>query len=222
MQDDCYLVSRDGWKVALRDTKKKSTFEDLECDLLPVKVVVDKFFAGDYASILAKRSEIEQIGGEIEALPEENPDAFDEGLYEMLEKVNEANVKKAVAAKKKGSTDADAATVKVWNRYLELCAKKKEVSKALGAVVDALTDKVRKKYDALTAEEIRDLVINDKWLKAFRGRSGAENKRVCESIASQVTVLNERYVKPLPKINEDITKLSNEVDGFLKAMGINL
>lgn len=222
MQDDCYMVSRDGWKVALRDTKKKSTFEDLECDLLPVSVVVNKFFAADYASILTKRGEVEQLSGEIDALPEENPDAFDEGLYEMLEKVNEANVKKAVAAQKKHTVDADANTLKVWNQYLSLFGKKKETSKILAAQVEALTDKVRKKYDALTADDIRNLVIYDKWLQELKGRSEAENKRVCESISSQVSVLNERYAKPLPKINEDIAKLSGEVDGFLKAMGIRV
>ena len=221
MQDDCYMVSRDGWKVALRDTKKKSTFEDLECDLLPVSVVVNKFFAADFASILAKRGEIEQFSSEIEALQEDNPDAFDEGIYEMLEKVNEANVKKAVAAQKKHTVEADAPTVKVWNKYLDLCGKRKEVSKTLSALVDTLTDKVRKKYDAFTADDIRIIVVNDKWLKDLKGRSEAENKRVCESISSQVSELNERYVKPLPVINEDIARLSGEVDGFLKAMGIN-
>jgi type I restriction enzyme M protein len=222
MQDDCYMVSRDGWKVSLRDTKKKSTFEDLECDLLPVSVVVNKFFAADYASILAKRGEVEQLSGEIDALPEENPDAFDEGIYEMLEKVNETNVKKAVAAQKKHTIDADANTMKVWNQYLSLCGKKKEASKTLAAQVEALTDIVRKKYDALTADDIRNLVINDKWLQELKGRSEAENKRVCESISSQISVLNNRYAKPLPMINEDIARLSGEVDGFLNAMGINL
>ncbi len=222
MQDDCYMVSRDGWKVTLRDTKKKSTFEDLECDLLPVSVVLNKFFAADYTGILTKRGEVEQFSGEIDALPEENPDAFDEGLYEMLEKVNEANVKKAVTAQKKHTIDADANTVKVWNQYLSLCGKKKEASKALAAQVETLTDNVRKKYDTFTADDICDLVINDKWLMELKGRSEAENKRVCESISSQVSVLNERYAKPLPQINEDVAKLSGEVDGFLKAMGINL
>lgn len=222
MQDDCYLISRDGWKLSLKETKKKSTFEDLECDLLPVSVVVSKFFAADYDAILAKRAEMEQISGEIEGLLEENPEAFDEDLYEMLEKVNEANVKKAVAAQKKQSIEADARTVEVWNQYLALCTRKKEVSKALSALVDALTEEVRKKYAAFTADEICDLVINDKWLKEVRSRSEAENKRVCESISSQVLVLNERYAKPLPTINDEIAKLSGEVDGFLKAMGIKL
>ena len=222
MQDDCYMVSRDGWKVALRDTKKKSTFEDLECDLLPVSVVVNKFFAADYASILAKRGEVEQLSGEIEALPEENPDAFDEGLYEMLDKVNEANVKKAVAAQKKHTVEADATTVKVWNKYLELCGKKKEFSKTLSALVDVMTEKVREKYDAFKADDIQKLVVNDKWLKELNERSKAEKLRVCESISSQVSVLNERYVKPLPKINEDISRLSVKVEGVLSAMGIKL
>ena len=45
---------------------------------------------------------------------------------------------------------------------------------------------------------------------------------MCESISSQVLVLNERYAKPLPTINNEIAKLSAEVDGFLKEMGIKL
>lgn len=222
MQDDCYMISRDGWKVSLNETKKKSTFEDLECDLLPVSVVVGKFFAANYEAILAKRAEIEQISVEIEGLPEENPDAFDESIYEMLEKVNEANVKKAVAAQKKHSIEADARMVEVWNQYLALCTRKKEASKEHSALVDALTEEVKKKYAAFTADGIRDLVINGKWLKEVRSRSEAENKRVCESISSQVLVLNERYAKPLLTINNEIAKLSAEVDGFLKEMGIKL
>lgn len=220
MQDDCYLVSRDGWQVSLRETKKKSTFEDLECDLLPVKVVVRKFYAKEADEIASKCAALEEVNAALESIPEENPDAFDEGIYEMLEKVNEANVKKAVVAQKKGTVDADKATVKAWADYLEKCSSKKEISKDIAANVEALTAKVRAKYDALTEDEIRDLVINDKWLYEFRERSEAEIKRVCESISSSVAVLNERYARPLPAINTEIERLSGEVEGYLKAMGI--
>ena len=222
MQDDCYMVSRDGWTVNLRETKKKSTFEDMECDLLPVSVVVGKFFAKEAALIATKRAELDEINGILDSLPEENPDAFDEGLYEMLEKVNETNLKKAVAAKKKGTIEADNATVKVWAGYLEKCARKKNVSKEVSSQVDELTEKVQAKYSALSPEEIRDLVIDDKWLHEFRCRSEAENKRVCESISSSVLVLNERYAKTLPSINADIERLSNDVIAYLKTMGIKV
>ena len=222
MQDDCYMVSRDGWKVSLRETKKKSTFEDLECDLLPVSIVVRKFYDKDATEIVAKRAKLDEINAVLESIPEENPEAFDEGLYEMLDKVNEANVKKAIAAQKKGTVEADKATVKVWSDYMEKCTQKKEISKVVSSLVDGLTAKVRAKYDALAAAEIRSLVINDKWLYEFRGRSEAEIKRVCESISSSVAVLNERYAKPLPTINTEIERLSGEVEGFLKSMGITI
>ena len=222
MQDDCYMVSRDGWKVSLRETKKKSTFEDLECDLLPVSVVVRKSYGKEAAEITAKRAALEEVSAELESIPEENPDAFDEGLYEMLEKVNEANLKKAIAAQKKGTVEADKATMKIWTDMLEKFAMKKEINKQVSALVDDLTAKVRAKYDALTADEIRDLVIDDKWLYEFRGRSEAEIKRVCESISGSVAILNERYARPLPTINAEIERLSGEVEGYLKAMGMNL
>lgn len=222
MQDDCYMVSRDGWKVTLRDTKKKSTFEDMECDLLPVNVVVRKFYDKDAAEIAAKRAELDEVNASLESIPEVNPDAFDEGLFEMLEKVNEANVKKAVAAQKKGTVEADKATVKAWADYLEKCTQKKELSKLVSSLIEGLTAKVRAKYDALSADEIRRLVVDDKWLYEFRGRSEAEIKRVCESISSSVSILNERYTKPLPAINANIERLSGEVEGYLKAMGISL
>lgn len=220
MQDDCYMVSRDGWKVSLRETKKKSTFEDLECDLLSVSVVVRKFYGKEAAEIAAKRAALDEVNAALESIPEENPDAFDEGLYEILDKVNEANVKKAIAAQKKGTVEADKATLKVWSDYMEKCTQKREISKVVSSLVDGLTAKVRAKYDALAADEIRSLVVDDKWLYEFRGRSEAEIKRVCESISSSVAVLNERYAKSLPTINTEIERLSGEVEGYLKAMGI--
>ena len=221
MQDDCYMVSRDGWKINLRETKKKSTFEDMECDLLPVSVVVRKFYGKEAAEIAAKRAELDEVNATLESIPEENPDAFDEGFYEMLEKVNETNVKKAVAAQKKGTVDADKETVKVWADILEKYARKKEISKKVSSLVDDLTAKVRARYASLSVEVIRDLIIDDKWLYEFRGRSEAEIKRACESISSSVAALNGRYAKPLPAINANIERISDEVDGYLKAMIFN-
>lgn len=220
MQDDCYMVSRDGWKVTLTETKKKSTFEDLECDLLPVHVVVNAYYAEELGDIEAKRSELEQLSSEIEALPEDNADAFDDGLYEMLDKVNEVNVKKALAAQKKKEVEADAETVKVWDRYVELCVRKKELTKATAALVDDLTGKVRAKYARLSAEDIKALVIEKKWIKEIQGRSSSEIKRVSESITSQVSVLNKRYSEPLPQIDAKIASISKTVKGYLKSMGI--
>lgn len=220
MQDDCYMVSRDGWKVNLVETKKKSTFEDMECDLLPVPVVINEYYTDELGKIVEKRSEFEQINAEIVAVPEDNVDAFDEGLYEMLEKVNEANVKKAVAAAKKNLVDADSETVKVWNKYLELCSKKKEISKAISALVDDLTNKVKSEYSKLAPDDVQALVIEKKWIAEIKRGCISEIVRVSESISNQTSLLNRRYAIPLPKIEDELREISAEVNGFLISMGI--
>ena len=44
LQDDCYMISRDGWKLTLlKGDKKNSTYEDMSCDLLPVNIVLQEF-----------------------------------------------------------------------------------------------------------------------------------------------------------------------------------
>lgn len=58
MQDDCYMISSGGWTVQLytpqpaskkKDEKKKEKKavapEDVVCDLLPVPIVIDEYFA---------------------------------------------------------------------------------------------------------------------------------------------------------------------------------
>ena len=60
MQDDCYLISRDGWKVNLVKPKKKNyTFLDLSCDLLPPMVLIKECFANEYQNRCDRVAELE-------------------------------------------------------------------------------------------------------------------------------------------------------------------
>ena len=62
MQDDCYLISRDGWKVNLVKPKKKNyTFLDLSCDLLPPMVLVKERFAKEYQNRCDRVAELEAV-----------------------------------------------------------------------------------------------------------------------------------------------------------------
>lgn len=65
MQDDCYLISRDGWKVNLIKPKKKNyTFLDLSCDLLPPLVLIKARFATEYKDRCDRVSELEALQSE--------------------------------------------------------------------------------------------------------------------------------------------------------------
>lgn len=97
MQDDCYMVSADGWKVVLQvpTTKKKDkqtgeekivakktySYDELSCDLLPVKIVVEKYFSEELSVINGLKEDIEEQKNKLENLVEENTEDFDDGQF---------------------------------------------------------------------------------------------------------------------------------------------
>ena len=95
MQDDCYLISREGWKAELScqvlTTDKKSkevkfvpkknpTFRDYYCDLLPVYIVIDKYFKEEYSELLKSEETVAQLKSEIEQMEEEYQEELNETL----------------------------------------------------------------------------------------------------------------------------------------------
>lgn len=210
MQDDCYMVSNDGWKVELSETKKKPTFRELACDLLPVPVVVDAYFGKERDTVLQHEQEAEQKAAEIDSLVEENPDAFD------MEKVNEGNVKKA----EKAATDTQ--TKEVLQNYLKLTTEKKAAEAKAKTAIAQLTDLVRTKYAALSDSEVRELVVNKKWLATIAGRCQEEMQRVTQDIAASVMALAERYERTLGAMEKSASELENKVNNHLLKMGFEV
>lgn len=70
MQDDCYLVSRDGWKAELLPpAKKNATWESYVCDLLPVEVVANVCFKKERDGIAQQRTELgAEVAGHLVAM----------------------------------------------------------------------------------------------------------------------------------------------------------
>lgn len=207
MQDDCYMVSNDGWKVELNETKKKPSFRELVCDLLPVPVVVDAFFRKELESVLQYEQVVEQTIADIDGLVEDNPDAFE------LEKVNEASVKKA----EKICTDLQVKAI--LQKYLSYTADKKDADSKAKAAIAQLTDLVRMKYAALSDDEIHELVVNKKWLATITGRCLEEMQRVTQDITASVTALAERYERTLGEMETSASDLEKRVNEHLKKMG---
>ena len=98
MQDDCYLISRYGWVAELSceqlTTDKKSkevkfvakknpTFRDYTCDLLPVYIVVNRFFKKDNDAVIRAEEIVAQLKSEIEQLEEEYPEELNDTVAEI-------------------------------------------------------------------------------------------------------------------------------------------
>ena len=120
MQDDCYLISRDGWSITTSlAPKKKTTYLDILCDLVPVEVMLKEYFVQEHAAIQTKEAEIEQIQSEMTELQEEYPDELDGTDTAIANRLS-------IAMQRKPMKDED----QVLANYLYLLTFKEKEAKA--------------------------------------------------------------------------------------------
>jgi type I restriction enzyme M protein len=93
--------------------------------------------------------------------------------------------------------------------------KVKDAQKSLDALVSA-------KYAKLAQDEVKALVVDDKWLAALETAVQSELDRVSQALTSRIKQLAERYASPLPQIVKEVDTLSSRVDKHLKKMGFTL
>ena len=104
-------------------------------------------------------------------------------------------------------------------RYLRLFDQQTDL-KAQVKDVDATLDQLAlDKYPTLSVDEIKTLVVEDRWIPALGADIQGELERVSRWLTGRIQQLAERYETPLPKLVEDVGALSAKVDENLKRMG---
>ena len=194
LQDDCYLISRDGWKVELLPpTKKNASWEDYFCDLLPVEVVVEATFTADRDRIAQLKAELEEVSACLAAVDEKLAD--EEGEDEIDEEALKAERKKHEQ-------------------------KAKALKKSIKEANEDLVRKLVKTYAEMEEEEVKGYVVDRKWAIALTSRFTDELKRVKAAIVSDVQALASRYAETLPDAEVKVLELEKKVASHLAAMGI--
>lgn len=196
MQDDCYLISRDGWKVELLPpAKKNASWEDYVCDLLPVQVVVNESYDNERDKISSLKVELEENAA---------------ALAEIDEKLDEENPEE----------DIDEESLAEERKDLD--KKAKTLRKQIKAANDDLVQKLVKAYATMNKQAIRHYVVESKWADALRARFQGELAHVKTQIVTDVKSLADRYAETLPDAEAKVRKLEKKVAGHLAAMGIEL
>ena len=67
--------------------------------------------------------------------------------------------------------------------------------------------------------EIKDLVVDDKWMATLEKAVDSEMERISQRLTGRIKELAERYAKPLPILVNETETLSRKVDEHLKKMG---
>lgn len=105
-------------------------------------------------------------------------------------------------------------------RYLELLEKQSTLKSSAKEADAALDQLAHDKYPMLSIEEIKALVVDDKWIPAMAGALRGELDRVSQTLTGRIRQLAERYETPLPLLIESVADLSARVDGHLTKMGV--
>ncbi len=104
-------------------------------------------------------------------------------------------------------------------RYLELLDEQSDLKSNVKEADAALDKLAYDKYPTLSIEEIKTLVVDDKWMPALAAAVQGELDRVSQTLTSRIYQLAGRYETPLPQLARDVERLSLKVDEHLKKMG---
>ena len=94
-----------------------------------------------------------------------------------------------------------------------------EAEQVLEAAQEDLDAKLDANYPRLSEDEIKTLVVDDKWLAALDAVIQSEMDRISQSLTQRVKELAERYETPLPQVSERVNELEEKVNRHLERMG---
>ena len=106
--------------------------------------------------------------------------------------------------------------------YLRIAEDERVRKKQHKQAMKALHLSVIAKYAQLTEAEIKTLAVEDKWFASIRVAIEEEAQRVTRQLAGRMKVLEERYARPLPRLEQAVEEFGEKVEGHLKRMGFSL
>jgi len=232
MQDDVYLISQDGWaagkvlrEIVARPGEKSKETPDLvlgkkkyKSDLIPPALVIARYLSTEQARIDQLQLDLDSLSQELESQLEEH--GGEEGLLEEAkvdEKITLASVVGRLRMLKGQSSEERA----LLEQCRDLFERESAARKALKAAQLALDESVFARYASLSEDDVRQLVVEDKWLATLRAGVRGEVERVTERLANRVRTLEKRYTEPLVSLSQQVEIYSEKVLVHLANLGVS-
>ncbi|WP_448618261.1 type I restriction-modification system subunit M [Geodermatophilus sp. URMC 65] len=242
MHDDVVLVMSEGWVEASRpraarivgtDNNGKPKYESIHLkfgtgartkrwvmDLVPPEYIVARFFADERDRLLSLRLEAEMAGQAIAEYVEEH--AVEEGLlWDAVDEGKDAVTDSSAKARlQEIGDDGDEEEIAALERVMALFKAEAAAKKAVRVAQAKLDEMTLARYGKLTEDEVRSLVIDDKWGVTLAQGIDAELSSLTHKLVARLAVLAARYELTVQDIEARMTALSAKVDGHLVAMGL--
>ena len=230
MQDDCYIISVDGWeaetyRILVENKAKKMVDKGWSCDLVPKDFVINRYFETEKQAIANLETQKEQVAAELVEIEEEH--SSEDGYFAELEKVNKAEITKRIKEVKTqclaSPNDTDLqAEQKVLKQYLDLLTKQTATNKIIKEAEKDLDNKLYAKYPTLTETEVKQLVVNNKWMHTIETAIKGEIDHISQRLTNRIKELAERYENTLGEISLELSEAEAKVNTHLEEMGFTI
>ena len=219
MQDDVYLISMNGWNVTISETKiKKDKITGWNSELIPKDIVINKYFAKEKNKIEEPEEELDNIIQQMQKMDEDNQGEEDLFIDVRNEgKISKKDILKRIKEIKNESEYAD--ELNLLTEYQNLAEKEKDLKKQIKEVKTQLDKNLLVKYQNLKESEIKEIVIQDKWLSSINNSINEELERISYTLTARIENLVERYQTPISQLTTEMELLKAKVTEHLKTMG---
>ncbi|AVG74412.1 type I restriction-modification system subunit M [Helicobacter pylori] len=229
LQDDWFLLSFNGFESAknlrklnpLKDKSKKANYLEepdfviqkthYKSDLIPKNLIKQRFFEKESKELEELENTLNEKEAHFEEFIEEHSN--EEGLFYEL-KINESVLKKEL----KNATDLE--DKEILKTALELLEAKNKALKMKNKAYEELELKAFHQYKNLKLDEIKDLIIQDKWLNSLK--NALENKilKRINAFTSALNTIISNYSNSLLELDKEVKESESKVLEHLKDLGL--
>jgi type I restriction-modification enzyme subunit M len=246
LQDDVYLIAQDGWPAVkdLAEITKESdeaanltvVFEETETDkkskaktkriskkyrseVIAPELIAHRYFSDDLAKLEEKQSELERLSQELENHLEEHS-----GEESVLNDVLDAKGKLSAKLLKTAleENDIEEGERAILQTAQTLMTQEKTAKDAVKTLSEALNLAIFKQFGQLSEEEIKQLVVHDKWLATLQSHIENRLENSIQQLISRLNTLENRYRSPMAELAQEVEIWQRKVDAHLKNMGFGV
>jgi type I restriction enzyme M protein len=238
MQDDVYIItSAEGWeagKNCVRKTKRVKSgknkgqkknikgLEGLQGQLVPISLMIEKYFAEEQAQIDELNQKINQADTKMDEMEAEH--TGEGGVFEEAKSeagnVTLTNIRALIKDYKDDPSFKE--ELGILTSYMDIYKQQRKDKKELKKLKKDLEQKLQDKYPTLNTEEVKTMVVEEKWFATIQNNIMQEVESLSQKFASRIQGLAERYQKPLPEIEQQVEELEEKVEEHLDKMGFEV
>jgi len=228
MADDIFVLKFDGYEAGKETenivelsgkNKDKEKIVGWDGKIIPKEIIKKVFFSKECLAIEKAQAIVDEAQSKLEELIEEQ--TGDDGiLKDCLNDKDNVDMKE-VNKKLKGfkPSEKNSEEYRVLSEYADMDKKIKEYTKIVKDLYIALDIEVKEKYKKLTIEEIKELLVNQKWYYSIFDGIKQLYVTTSHNMTNRIAELVERYEDTLPNLENEVSEIESKVKSHLERMG---